>query len=165
MAEVAVHNLKFWLDKVVNDPEMLPEDLYGKKLGDPEFKLPIFKTFCNIFIQRVCSALGCDDFGGMTANQIHDYLAMNWGLCSEKSAQDAANMGDIVIAAWKNPSPEKHGHVAIIYPNPRAPMIYSGKWKCYVPWVASVGQDCGIMGSNMAFKDKPDYFRQGKINS
>ncbi len=164
MGEVQRHNLEFWCQKVFNDPEMLAEDVYGNKIPlDANPKPKPFRTYCNIAIQRVSN--GCfnlDCFDGLMANDIYDYCLKNWQPCDVDTAVTYAGFGDIVIAAWKNPDPEKHGHVAIVLG--KKPLMFSGKWARYVPWVASVDRVYPT-SCNFAFAECPDFFRAGIVNS
>ena len=154
-----VYKLKHWCDKIVRDPELLPEDKDGNKLGDKKFKPPVGRTFCNFAVQRICHALDYDNLASKNANQMYDYVSANWSRCHEEDAVKAALLGDIVLAAWKNPgkAPNNHGHVAIVYPEKQ--MVFSGKWNCYTVKVANVGGTNGIMGANYAFAERPEFFR------
>ena len=160
MAEIDKYRLEHWTKKIVNDPELLPEDSKGHKLGDKDFKLPIVKTFCNFGVQRICHALEYDNLAGKNANQIYDYVSANWARCHEEDAVKAAKLGDLVLGVWKNP--DGHGHCAVVYPSDN-PMLFSGKFGIYVPWVANIGKNNGIMGANYSFKERPEFFRAMKV--
>lgn len=154
MAEVDRHHLQFWLEKITNDPDLLAEDVYGKKIHIGDLTKKPYRTFCNIQVNRICNALKYDGFDDMTANEIHEKCKSNWLEVEALGAFKAAMLGDLVIAVLENKS--GHGHCSVIYP--KGPMIYSGKWKMDVPWTASVDRvvPCGV---NFAFAAKPDYFR------
>lgn len=160
MGEVEAARLKSFCDKVTNDPDLLAEDVYGKKIAlDASPRPKEYKTFCNIQVQRIFRALGYENLDGLMANEIADYCEKNWISALEGEAHRAAGLGDLVIACWKNPDPLKHGHVAVVYP--AAMMIYSGKWGRYVPFVASVDRVVPC-GANYAFAEKPKYYRLGR---
>lgn len=145
--EVKAEELKFWCEKIVNDPEMLPKK---EKVGTIEVET----TYCNIAVNRICRAMGYDKLDGMTANQIYDHLKSNSEILDPNSAMKNAEGGHVVIAAQPGTF---HGHVAVVWP--KLPMVYSGKWSCYVPRVANVGENNGIFGANYAFKDIPEFFK------
>lgn len=149
MCEAKAYELKSWCDRVVSSSDLAPANGV---------------TFCNIAVHRICRGMGFDKFEGILANQIYEYCVMNWerpwGEKEDmgKQAAEAAGKGDLVIAAVKgNP----HGHCAIVYP--KGPMLYSGKWGMYVPRVANVGKENGVMGANYAFRDPPEYFIRGFV--
>lgn len=171
MGEVERNNLVYYCTKVGNDPDLLAEDAYGKKIPlDANPKPVAFKTFCNILAQRVCRAMGYDKLDDLTANQMHDWCEANWFKTTEDGAVAAANAGDLALAIWRNPECPKlsedythHGHVAVVFPGKP---IFSGKWNRYAPLVAAV--DLPIpSGANYSFgKDRmPDYFRLGRETS
>jgi len=123
-------------------------------VSSPRFAPKDGKTFCNLAVDAICSALGYVKFHGLTANEIVDALCSNgdWTACDETGAAVSAKMGRLAVAALKG---EPHGHVAVVYPGPT---VFSGKWKRYVPKVANVGAKNGVMGANWAFKDPPGYY-------
>lgn len=146
MGKAAHTELKFICDKVVNDPEMVSHDITGD--GIPE-------TFCNYAVKRICNYLGYDKFGDKdTANDIikHCCGLSVWRNILPDVAQSKANLGHIVIAGLVD---KPHGHVAVVYPGQ---MVYSGKWLTYVPRVANVGKNTGIIGVNYAFKTPPEFY-------
>lgn len=88
-------------------------------------------TPCNFFVLDVVrNVFNLTDFEGIPgdftrANQLADFLAQNplWEKLGTASSQDAlnkaqaeANNGNAVIAVWKNPDPNKMGHVALVIP-------------------------------------------------
>lgn len=160
MGIVQADQLKFWLDKITNDPELLAEDVYGNKipLGSTTKR---FVTHCNQHVQRVAQQiLGENPFDGMLANQMYSWLSAHWQPVDTDQAKSYADIGDLVIAAWANPS--GHGHVSVVYPG--KPLVFSGKWQKYCPFVASVDRVCPV-SANWAFGDPPDYFRAGKVDA
>ena len=164
MGEVDRNRLQYFLDKVGNDPDLLAEDVYGKKIPLGASTKP-YRTFCNLLVERVCQAMDYDNLFGLNADQIFDYCTQNWIRVPEAEAMAAAMLGDLVIAAWKNPDPEGHGHVAMCYPVRQ--MIPSGKWGSMgvpldCPQVASVDRVIPC-GANYAFLERPQYFRLGRV--
>jgi hypothetical protein len=166
MGEVEKSALLFWCQKIVNDPEMLAEDPRGVKIGAPGFRLDPgedLKTFCNIGAQRICRGLNYNNLDDMVADEMYKYLIKNWimpiGNLAEKflAAYSAAVVGDLCVLAWYQ---KPHGHVAVCAP--LRPMLYSGKWSCYVPQVANVGKTNGFTGANYAFTEPPDVFVLGR---
>lgn len=113
------------------------------------------KTKCNLAVAEVALLYsGVKEFRGLLANQIYDLISgdSRWLVINGLSAQLNAMKGHLCLAAQKG---EVHGHVAVILPRP---MVYSSKWKAYVPMVANVGVRNGAMGCNFAFAREPHYF-------
>lgn len=137
--------------------------------GSGKFTPEDGQTDCNGFVDMVARSWGFTGFRRegakwpMRANEMYDFLteAQAWHAVSGDSAQYYANHGYLAIAAWKNPDPEKSGHVAVVRPGT---LGTSGKWGYHipkVPKVANVGppQGCRIdRGSNWAFDGEPQYF-------
>jgi hypothetical protein len=105
-------------------------------------------TRCNIFVRDLVNSLlnGTQaDLAGL-ANDQFDALSKsgNWhamGLVANPEqmllkAQDLANDGVLVIAAYKNPTAAKSGHIALVVPG--VPTM-SGNWKIKVPMIAQAG--------------------------
>jgi hypothetical protein len=107
-------------------------------------------TACNIFLARALEAVyGVTDFkdpkrpaGYLDANSIADQVAISeeWeriGTASEpsalKQATQDANRSVAVVAVWKNPDPNGHGHGALVLPGPAS----STSWGSDVPNSAS----------------------------
>ena len=103
------------------------------------------KTYCNIFVQRVCKDFGYDGFeAGRSPEQ--------WKKCDAATAQFSANDGFLVIASILG-SP--HGHVAIVC---EGVSLISQKWQARAPSVASVGVKNEFTTANWAFREQPNYF-------
>ena len=138
--------------KSILDGLLAEDDLeQNKKTGD---------TYCNFGVQSLMRR-GYDYYAldGLTANQIHDYLASHpkeWAKVSSEEAVNGAMQGRCVIAAKKY---EKHGHVAGVAP---VPALFSGSWNKYVPVVCNIGKrPNGYMKASLAFPvddGEPDYF-------
>lgn len=165
MGQVEANELKFWVDKIVRDPDMLP---VFRMVG----KQPVEETHCNIATYRICGGMGCHDLDSLSANDMHEYLEKNWitpyGSTQDRmtAAYNAALLGDLAVLAWKNK--DGQGHVAAAAPY--KPMLFSGKWGLYVPQVANVGghrrdgePNVGVMGANYGFSSLPDVFVRGKV--
>lgn len=118
-------------------------------------------THCNEYVQLVSAAFDVTDLKGLLANDMYELMrdkTNEWTLVSGEVAQQHANVGALVIAAWFNPE-GPHGHVSIVVPGfPAA----SEKWHdpgC--PVLANVGeiQFCKIgITANWAFGQEPSYF-------
>ena len=123
-------------------------------IEDPDLIAREDKTYCNVFVQRVCLDYGYAGLKDRTANSIYDFCSNSEDFVKigMDDAYKYSTDGMLCIAALKS---TPHGHVAIVYPDLK---VFSGKWNMEVPRVASVGTKNGIMGVNYAFKDKPDYF-------
>jgi hypothetical protein len=89
------------------------------------------KTHCSAFAAAACKKLGVyilnpDNKPHLLANAQYDWLktpaaaALGWknipGENRYGTAQDYANKGYIVIAVFKNPDPDRHGHAALVTP-------------------------------------------------
>ena len=152
--ETKLHQLRYICQKVVNDPDLLPENSKGEKVVDPKINGPITRTFCNIAVNRICTHMGYDKLAGMLANQIYEHCAKEpaWLHADADSAHEAALCGDLALALLQG---QPHGHCAVVYP--AGPKIYSGRWQIYCPKVANVGARNGIIGANWAFRERPLY--------
>lgn len=123
-------------------------------------------TDCNRFVDFVCQAMGYTKFVPegqrmpILANAMYDLMlgGDDWKQVNGSSAQWYANLGAVVVAAWKNPD-GGHGHVCIVRPGN---LGSSGKWQsASVPKVANVSGPilCRIdRGANYAFSEEPLYF-------
>jgi hypothetical protein len=124
----------------------------------------VLTTYCNQFIQYICSALGYIDFKGMNANQMIDFMEKDgsgWIKSADhRFAQDSANAGVLVIAGRKAAG---HGHVCLIVPGV---LEKSGNWCASVPKCVNVGGDV-FFGKKISFafrsEDKCDYFALAKM--
>lgn len=125
-----------------NLPGLLNLAYYGYNRALPGGDLaprPDGTTFCNQFMQLVCSGIGYDDFNGMSANQMVKKMsdpASGWISVGDQVGQTHANSGVLVIAAWANTS--GHGHVNLIIPGILENSNSAGK---SVPKCANVGRD------------------------
>ena len=124
-------------------------------------------TDCNRFTNLVCQRMGFTKFVSdgqhepILANAMVDYMTAHpeeWKPVSGHNAQWYANLGVLVIAAWKNPT-GGHGHVCVVRPGE---LTSSGHWNTSdVPKVANVSVPglCRLdRGANYAFPDEPKYF-------
>jgi len=106
-----------------------------------------------------------DGFEGLRANKMFELMDKDdhWLDVSGATAAYYANLGGLIVAAWKNPDPDKSGHVAIVRPGMAGS---SAQWDVStkdIPKIANVGpaQTCRLdRGANFAFgKDsRPTYF-------
>ncbi|MHB2025116.1 MAG: hypothetical protein ACYCPQ_00550 [Elusimicrobiota bacterium] len=135
-----IERLKAICDEVVRDPALAPR--------------PDGTTYCNLAVQRVSKAMGCEAFAGLMANQIFELCLQSedWEEADAETASAAANQGVLCLAAQRG---DPHGHVAALYP---APMVWSQKWGKQAPTLANVGEHNGVMGANWAFAQEPTYF-------
>lgn len=126
----------------------------------------VVKTFCNDFVAAVAKAVGYNGFWPagtsepMMANRIYDLVStspVDWQKeANAEMAQVHAASGALVVAAWKNPAPEGHGHVCIVRPGVSQP---SGNFGHNAPRCANVGETC-FLDKNIAyaFHSEPEYF-------
>ncbi len=162
MGEIQLNTLKFYGNKVVNDPAMAPKTLKDAS-GATILRI---ETYCNIAFARIAhGCLGMESFFDIQANDIYDYLYRLWDAVLPAEAHKLALEGKFVGVARKG---KPHGHVAVVAPEP---MVFSGKWNIYVPMVYNVGgldskgeSMNGILGVNYCFKDPPDFFRKPKYD-
>ena len=119
-------------------------------------------TYCNIAVHFVCKRLGYEGFKNLVANEIIDKMIESdeWKQIREENVQKKVNYDGELIIAGKKDNP--HGHVCVIRPGF---MIYSNKWKKYVPKCMNVGKKNFIgkignynTGVNWAFSQVPDYY-------
>jgi|SRR3989304_3049140 len=133
--------------------------------GSGEFSPDDGSTDCNRFVHEVCVKLGFAGFEGLRANKMFELMDKDdhWLDVSGATAAYYANLGGLIVAAWKNPDPDKSGHVAIVRPGMAGS---SAQWDVStkdIPKIANVGpaQTCRLdRGANFAFgKDsRPTYF-------
>lgn len=82
-------------------------------------------TWCNRFVALVAAEMGAQ-LGGVLANEqaawlaSKEALAAGWAPATEQVARQWADVGQLALAAWRNPS--GHGHIAVLVPSlPAAP--------------------------------------------
>lgn len=125
----------------------------------------VIKTFCNKFIQYICDGYGYQDFDGMLANEMFDYMNKyenGWiSIPDDFTAQSHANTGVLVMASSKNPS--GNGHICLIIPGI---LEKSNSWGRAVPKVANVGKDV-FFGKKVSFafsvNEMPTYFALARM--
>ena len=165
MGEVERHELAWWGEKIVGDPDLMPMDANGKRPGDKDYGTEPVESYCNLAVHRICRGMKYEAFSGMLANQIIDHMELKWIKTSgsdpdrANSAQVAANIGDLAVAGLGG---RKHGHVAVIAPGNK---VFSGRWNCYLPRCYNVGMRNGIMGCNYAFKEIPEFYILGRVTA
>lgn len=106
---------------------------------------PGSQTWCNIALWDLTSALGCeiphwaDRLTGrptsplkgveLRANDIVGWLEAHgqefgWQECPQKAAAEAAEIGAVAVAVWRNPDPTRSGHVALLMPAVEPGRVY-----------------------------------------
>ena len=83
---------------------------------------------CNIGVNHAFQEItGSDELAGMRANEMYDRMSNspNFTPVHVSEVQGLANRGEIVVAAWKNPSGSS-GHVALAVPGEA---VSSGTWE------------------------------------
>lgn len=120
------------------------------------------ETFCNLYLNDVTRALGCEiprvwpvgaDWKQLRANDQRDWLVgagrYGWSSCSESDARVAAEFGKVAVAAWKNPTAGRSGHVAILVPShgSRETAVSQAGAKCFLRAPLSV-----------CFPQRPEFF-------
>jgi len=118
----------------------------------PRYQPQNGRTFCNIFVWDVTTALGCEiphwvDAGGAPlepasagaretrANELVEMLdagAWGWKSCTQEQAHAHATLGLPVVAGWKHPDPDRPGHMAVAMPIQSGPLV-----------LAQAGKTCG----------------------
>lgn len=149
-------------------------EAFEKSLPGGEFAASDAVTHCNEAVNFVAKRMGYAGFDDLRtaapddailANQMFDLMAKSpdWLEVDGVVAQSHANVGALIVAAWKNSS-GVHGHVAIVRPGNCA---YSAKWgnqppqPPMIPKVSNVGKaELRFIGrgANWAFGDPPKYF-------
>lgn len=121
-------------------------------------------TFCNQFIQYIASGYGYDDFDGMNANEMFDFMGKpenGWVVVDDAVAQAHANSGVLVLAAHAVRG--AHGHVCLILPGV---LEKSSSWARSVPKCTNVGKDV-FYGKKVSFaftlKEMPTFFALGSM--
>ena len=125
---------------------------YNRGLDGGDLSPKDGETFCNVFIQSICSGIGYGAFSGMNANEMVHKMQLetgDWISVSDPVAQNHANDGVLVIAGWNNPI--GHGHVNLIIPGILEPSFSFGK---SVPRCANVGKDV-FFGKKISFAFTP----------
>lgn len=120
-------------------------------------------TFCNEAFNLIALRMGYDrferktaqrPFGAITANQMFDEMMRvdgDWRrVTSAVGAQDLANLGALVVAAYKNET--GHGHVAVVIPGIAQP---SASWGSPAPKLFNVGKDV-FLGKKASFAFQKD---------
>lgn len=108
----------------------------------------VSETFCNLFVNYVCTGFGYVALAGKTANEIVQFLSNpsnGWIEQDEATAQDRANNGILVIAGWSNPL--GHGHVCMIVPGL---LENSDTAQKQLPKAVNVGKDV-FFGKKLSF--------------
>ena len=116
-------------DAALNDPSLAASDIDGD--GDLDTK-------CNWGLQRIAAELGCLEFSGKRANEIHAMCLskpLDYDSLSPERAVEAAKAGGLVVASLPNPAGS--GHVAVVYPTSSG---FSGTLNRPVPMVANIGK-------------------------
>ena len=101
--------------------------------GDPDPKLPPRDktgTHCSAFVAAAGERLGIyilrppEHKATFLASAQHDWLNSREGreagwerLEDAHEARDRANDGQLVVASWRNPVPNKPGHIAVVVPS------------------------------------------------
>ena len=124
-------------------------------------------TYCNEATNYICKAMGFDGFDkpktaspddAFFANEMYDAMDKSqeeWKRVIATEAQDLANQGSLVIAAWRNPIGGP-GHVAVVRPGV---LDYSNSWKSYAPKIMNIGRENFIhKKASFAFREIPHFY-------
>jgi hypothetical protein len=98
-----------------------------------------YQTKCNFFVQDWAKTYSYSGFADKRANEIHDTVVApgsGWKIVDFARAQELANQGKLVIAAYRNPDANAPGHVAAVVPGSLA---RSDSWDMDVPRIAQAG--------------------------
>jgi hypothetical protein len=117
-------------------------------------------TFCNEAVSFVCDRMGYRKLEGLVANDIFDVLQTNgdWQDVTAEAASFHSNHGALVLAAWKNPDENLHGHVCVVRPGVAE---RSDSWGDMAPKVINIGEQNFIdKKASFAFSKgkKPQFF-------
>lgn len=188
---------KSWpeINKDIQDGKITPQELSNKQwqnmldknAKDLENAKKEEKSYCNYYARERLLKEGIYMPPDQNANAIKDYMdqnPQNWekiprqtdekGNPTEhldhQAAHDAAKNGDTVVVVYKNPnpSPDEHGHIALV--DGKKEMQTSGKkfWNTDVPQIDgyhSDGTDKGIKTESLSKQFSPkrepymDYYR------
>ncbi len=188
---------KSWpeINKDIQDGKITPQELSNKQwqnmldknAKDLENAKKEEKSYCNYYARERLLKEGIYMPPDQNANAIKDYMdqnPQNWeklpkktdaqgnptGLLDHQAAHDAAKNGDTVVVVYKNPnpSPDEHGHIALV--DGKKEMQTSGKkfWNTDVPQIDgyhSDGTDKGIKTESLSKQFSPkrepymDYYR------
>lgn len=130
-------------------------------------------THCNEAVNLIAMKMGYDKFdrrsatkpwGALDADQMYDVMSnptSGWRVLPHaQAAQEAANWGNLVVAAYKNDA--GHGHVCVVVPGLLEP---SSTWGSLAPKVMNIGKDV-FMGKKASFAfgkaEMPVYFTLGE---
>ena len=126
--------------------------------GD-RFKAKGKTTFCNQSVWETAAEMGYDIFRKkqMLAKDIirHVKSSADWEEASPERACEHAKRGNLAICGKQYSTMD---HVSTIYPTE---MLFSGSWNKYVPLIANVGKENGIMKVSQAFpvaEGEPQYW-------
>jgi RHS repeat-associated protein len=123
---ISFNNPIWWNDPYGDDPNGDPEKTKKaaknavKSVKDSDDGSTPAK--CNIGVNCAFTEItGSDELSGKRANEMYDQMSgsENFTAIEPSEVQEEANSGELVIAAWKNPSGSS-GHVALVVPGEAA---------------------------------------------
>lgn len=147
MVDDEVRRLKKICDAVLANPDYRPHTM--ARDGNTW-------TFCNRATHEVAWKFARYwGFEMLLANAMIDKMENDpqWTKVKEGIwAAEYARSGGFAVACQRG---EKHGHIAVVRPEPNK---YSHSWHKPVPILNNVGRKNGIMRASEAFKTEPDYW-------
>jgi hypothetical protein len=142
------------------EPDKAPESGAGQK------------SHCSAFVAAACDRLGIyilrpPEHGQvLLANAQFDWLLgagseQGWRrLRDGREAQDAANRGEVVVAAFKSPDSRKAGHIVIVRPGHKSPALLRTEG----PDVIQAGQvNSSSTSAKNGFRHHSGAWRSGEI--
>jgi hypothetical protein len=121
------------LDSLQVESHWLPNVSVNWKTGEPTGKTTTSNTtHCSAFVAAAALKLGVyilrppEHSTVLLANAQNDWLnkdsaTQGWErVANSVEAQTRANLGWLVVASYKNPDPQKHGHIAIVRPDSKS---------------------------------------------
>lgn len=129
------------------------KDVCDQAMANPKFQPKKGTTYCNMAVQFIADAMGCQELDGLMADEIYQVMKTNasgkWKNVEGSDATIWALSNGLSIAAMSSQDlGEAHGHVAVVYP---LGMEGSASLGHDVPMVANVGKSVGVMRSTQAF--------------
>lgn len=143
--------------------------------GDPdgrEYSTEGVHSHCSAFVAAACSRLGIyilrpPEHGQVfLANAQYDWLiaegaGAGWRpIADAERAQDAANHGELVVAAYRNPKPRKSGHIAIVRPSEKSA---SRVWSEGPEVIAAGEENYRSAPLNVSFRHHPAAWRDHEV--
>lgn len=169
------HRLADFLDSLDVENRWIAGSHVHWESGNPDgrpVKTEGVHSHCSAFVASACERLGVyilrPPEHGQTflANAQYDWLMVEgarngWTAVADGfRAQEAANRGQLVVAAYKNPKPHKSGHIAIVRPSEKPPSAILREG----PQVIAAGEENYTSAPlNVSFRHHPAAWRDHEV--